>query len=1094
MDNVSFDKKVLPAAIDFVADKYPDQIAVEDQGRTLTYSALSGFSNQVAHCLQEKGTAAGEVVGIFLNSSIDYVTGILGVNKAGAIFMPLDINYPRMRLAFILDQIKPAKIVTNASHLQGLVALLDSLVEDATRQYDIIVIDAGAFTISTGRWDSAGLSLSGAHAYSSSRVDIGLSGEHSNYLLFTSGSTGNPKAIEGCHKSLSHFIHWEIGEFGLDRRTRVSQLAPLLFDVSLRDIFAPLVAGGTVVIPPDEVRANPEKLAGWIEQAGITLVHTVPSVFRTIINTIKNRNQGKYHFEFLQFILLAGEPLFGRDVTEWYNHTDGEVELVNVYGPSETTLAKIFNRIKDAGFGSNTIIPLGEPIANTKVLIIKNGKLCEVGEIGEIYIKTPFMSRGYYRDEALTKSRFIQNPLHNDQPDIIYRTGDLGRYDKDRKIEYIGREDSQVKIRGNRVELFEVEKVIRSYNDVSQVVLTIAQNAGKELQIVCYYLVSDLIDSHLLRAYLKDYIPEYMIPSYFVELKEFPLHINGKVNKQMLPRPEELLYEQSKYVAPGSDLEKKLAEIWSEVLNLKKVGIHNSFFDLGGHSLSATRAVAKISQWIQKEVQIRDFLDHPTISRLAAFINGLDETKFENIQPLSPAENYSLSHSQKRLWVLEQMEGDLVPYNIQGVYHLEGDLHIDKLKKAFSVLSERHESLRTIFIEVDNEPVQVIRPQGDPMQTFFYKEIQGGPEQRKIVMDLVREEGVTCFDLRTGPLYRAALFSLGGGEYFFSFTIHHIICDAWSMHILIKEIMTLYEAYCEERLPILPELRVQYKDFVAWQKERLDVLSIGAYQEGLRQFLAKGAPVLELAGSYPRPAERSYSGRTIRRKIATSVKESLQEMGNQLGTSLFMNLLSAVKIILFRYSAQSDIIIGSTFAGREHEDLKDQVGFFANILPLYAHIQRDQLIIDVIEQVKARMLEAYPVQSYPFDRLLSDLQIKRTVRRSPLFDVLVEFHYVEKTGKDLKDISVTLLEPADVYSHFDLAFRFEQMGEDLFIALNYSTELYAEEYILRLTDHLEEVMASMTGNIYKQVGDIVLEEEEAAGYPEIQIATDFDLN
>ncbi len=470
-------KTIIHTVFEETVKRFPNQIAIEESDdKHITYDALNRAANRLAYALRDKGCGPETVVGLFLPEGIEYIISLLGVAKAGGIFMPLDIDSPTKRLKNILLKSAPTFIIVGEEQTAALHSLLaeEGLSKPIT-----------------------GISLSEVKDSPDTNQERLSEPNDGNYIIFTSGSTGEPKAILGCHKGLSHFIHWEIKEFSLDERIKVSQLAPPTFDVSLRDIFVPLIAGGTLCIPSTNDRMNTGRLLHWLQKSHITLMHCVPSLFRLLIKEIEQLETPAQALPAMEHILLAGEALYGNDVLKWQSLMGERIELVNLYGPSETTLAKAFNRIKERPREAGKMIPVGQPIANTALLILKNDELCEKNEIGEIHIKTPFMSKGYYRDPELTAMSFIQNPLNPDVKDIIYKTGDLGRYLPDRSVELLGRQDNQVKVNGIRIELAEIEKNVLRHDAVEQTIIVAHKtNLHDNNHLTCYYVTNSELDSH----------------------------------------------------------------------------------------------------------------------------------------------------------------------------------------------------------------------------------------------------------------------------------------------------------------------------------------------------------------------------------------------------------------------------------------------------------------------------------------------------------------------------------------------------------------------------------------------------------------------
>ncbi|MEL7006071.1 MAG: non-ribosomal peptide synthetase, partial [Bacteroidota bacterium] len=521
--------------------------------------------------------------------------------EAGGIFMPLEPDYPEKRLDYLLVTVKPEVVIATASSFEVLMSKVGRMDYAQYLKYVLIIqedLSLELAEVSAGELKGQTTKLASDYG----PVPVEVTGEDSNYLLYTSGSTGFPKIIEGRHVSLSHFIHWEVSTFSLNKKSHVSQLVPISFDVSLRDIFVPLLCGGTLCIPDKSIKLKPKELIDWLGEQSLSLIHTVPSLFRLLTKELEENEELQDSLESLTHVLLSGEALYGRDVTGFRNVMGTGIELVNLYGPTETTLAKLFYQVGEIE-DKNEIVALGNPITNTAVIILNGNKLCEIGEIGEICIKTPFRSKGYYKDETTTKEKFIQNPLHDEYEDIIYKTGDLGKYKEDRSIAFVGRQDSQLKIRGNRVELSEVERALMDYQGLEQV-LVLPKKQQDDYVLICYYIGGSEIDPAAIRSFLSTQLPDYMFPSYYLRMEEFPLNLNGKIDKQSLPNPEELLYDRIAYEAPATKEEEPLCEIWSEILSLNKVGVNKSFFEIGGHSLSAAKVVTRVYERMGAEISL----------------------------------------------------------------------------------------------------------------------------------------------------------------------------------------------------------------------------------------------------------------------------------------------------------------------------------------------------------------------------------------------------------------------------------------------------------------------------------------------------------
>lgn len=592
-------KTLIHRVFEKVASQSPDRIAISTPAQDVRYEDLNREANRIAHAIRRQAQLKpGEVVGLLLAMGPDYVAAQLATLKAGGVFLPLDPEAPPRRQQQFVSKAGPALLLCDRRNR----ALAESLGSSCR----VLCVDAvgGEATVDP---------------------PLASDGDDGCYIVFTSGSSGEPKAILGSNKGLSHFVHWEIREFGLDQQVRISQLAPPTFDVSLRDIFVPLLAGGTLCIPSAQARASSRMLLDWLDEERVSLVHCVPSLFRQLLRELEEHAQPEARLTALSHLLLAGEPLFGTDVSKWRSLMGARTELVNLYGPSETTLAKAFFRIVDTPKEAGRMIPIGQPLPNSALLIIKDGELCDIGEIGEVYIKTPFMSKGYWKDPQRTEKAFVQNPLTPSVPDRIYRSGDIGRYLADHSVELLGRRDNQVKVNGVRIELAEIERVLLEYGEISQAVVVAHPSADRQSHLVGYYTASSNVSQSELRSFLSQWLPTSMHPAFFVQVEELPLNLHGKVDRRALPRPAELLYQQHPCVEPEGATESAVAELWGEVLELERIGVTHAFVELGGDSLKAIRVLSRIYQRFGVEVKIQELFPSATVREVAELVDALQQ-------------------------------------------------------------------------------------------------------------------------------------------------------------------------------------------------------------------------------------------------------------------------------------------------------------------------------------------------------------------------------------------------------------------------------------------------------------------------------------
>ncbi|MBL0743081.1 non-ribosomal peptide synthetase [Chryseolinea lacunae] len=1089
------DKKVLFSVLDQVAAQRPGAIAIEDPKGQLTYGRLTGDANRMANCLVKEGVKKGEGVGVFMNCSIPFVTTILGVNKAGGMYMALDVEYPIKRMEYILNHVKPGVIVTDEVYRDKLLVLLHELAFTSAFVKRVIVVseEGTLFTALTREGDD--FRVTDENRYPDTAVDVVVDGEDSMYLVNTSGSTGNPKMIEGYHKSLSHFVHWEVGEFQLDSSTRGCVLARMSFDLSLREMFAPLLAGGTLCIPEAEIKSQPIKLLQWIGEKRITLIHPIPSIFRLLMKEILHDTDLAKHVQHFQNILFAGEALFGKDLADWRTIGGNKASLANLYGPSETTLAKICNRIHDKVYQTNEIIPLGKPLPNAAILIIDDGLLCNPNAIGEIHVKTPFRSKGYYREPAMTQDKFIQNPLHNEYEDIVYRTGDLGRCLEDGTIVFAGRQDSQVKIRGNRVELSDVERAILNYPNVNQVVVLPVRRSDGDYVLTCYYISNAFVDHGKLHAFLKDYLPEYMFPSYYIHLDEFPLNLNGKIDRKALPQPEDLLYDQLSYEAPNNPLEEKLSQIWADVLNLKKVGVNNSFYELGGHSLSVTRVLFRISKQFSIDVSLRDIFDNPTIKKLAVLLTDRGLSKYKPIVPIERQAYYPLSFVQKDIATL-LARGENIPDKITTAFVWLDSLDKDVLRKALDQLVQRHEALRTTFHTVSGEMQQKVN--GNIHYAMKYLDESFNSQDHQAIMAQYFEvESRQEFDLENGPLLSVAAIKLCPNKYFVTFTTHLMISDAWSTGVMVGDFLKLYKNIFDGSATSLAPLKVHYKDYVAWLEESVSGERANRYKSYWSNMLAGELALVDLATDYERKANAAWNVKALFATLNTSIHRGLVALGERHDTTVFSVFLTCVNVLLHRYTGRKDLVTGTPVVGRDHADLENVVGNFVNIIPLRTRIDETETFSSVLNRVKDGVLGAYQHQLYPDRFIRDDVRATGADHLQPLFDVLVQCQslpsFVDQSTDGIRIEAYRSAVKGNYHKvdlTFDLMVNADQAST---IEIEYDAQLFSDASADAIKENLVQIIQTVLHNGDVPLSEIQLissaeEEEEALQFRQAMLS------
>ncbi|CAM3709769.1 non-ribosomal peptide synthetase [Vibrio aerogenes] len=1033
---------------------HPEHIALNTGTHQLTYRQLNRWSNMIARQLSAPQLSFH--TGIMIESEAAYVAAMLACGKAGKCFVPLDTRLPEERLSYLLEkaQINTVLYTRNKADLPA-------------GHPDLFTIDV--------RFDETQCQ----QAEYDNNPGITVQGADPCYIMFTSGSTGLPKAVVGQHKGLAHFLSWERETFAFTQDDVCSWLAPVTFDVSLRDILLPLTAGGTLAVPTEAIRRQVHRLLHWLAEAGVTHMHCVPSVFRLMTEALQQSQipaEQTQKLPALKRVLLAGEPLYYQDVSAWRAAGGAHISLVNLYGPTETTLAKVFHVIDRDETGEG-MVPIGQPLPQTNVLIISGQQLCPPGTIGEIYIRTPYRSLGYLQDQATTDAVFVQNPLQDDQRDILYKTGDLGRYLNDDDIMCLGRLDNQVKVNGIRIELGEVEAACRDIDGIHQVaVKAIEKNHQKTL--CCYYNCKETLAETLtaaeIRQALSTRIGEALIPAHFVHLPQFPTLINGKINRKALPEPEAMLYACQDVVAPQTPVEEKLAQIWAGILGLKTVCVATEFFDLGGDSFKMMRVLSAIYKEFGQEVSIKQWLADSRIQSVATYLSQQEQHTYLTI-PCAPVQDaYPVTAAQERLWTLHKMYPGIHVYNLPEEYLVEGEIDIPALNQACQQLIQRHESLRTVFFEKEGKVWQKIQPQ----TTFQVGQQTYDQLSDTVIQQLCDENQHLSFNLQQGPLIRMDVCRCQQtGKQLFLFNIHHMICDGWSLTNFIKELADAYQSYRQDAVanqsmsnqPILnplkteAPLRLQFKDYVIWQQQQMQSVSGQESRTWWLNHLAGPLPVLELPRDYPRPAMRTFNGKTQRVALSSLLSEGLNQLAKQHKVSLFTVLMLTVRTLMYRYTGQKDVVIGSPVAGRLHPELNEQIGYYVNTLALRQALDPLAPVGRAIEETSACINEALAHQHYPYEALIEDLDIAGDISRAAVFDVMLVMQNFDVAALRLGDTALIPVEKSSQWdiSRCDLLFHVQEDEHGLLLDINYNSDIFSPDRIRRCGEHFTQLITGM---------------------------------
>ncbi|PYP84773.1 MAG: non-ribosomal peptide synthetase, partial [Candidatus Angelobacter sp. Gp1-AA117] len=775
----------------------------------------------------------------------------------------------------------------------------------------------------------------------------------------------------------------------------------------------------------------------------------------------------------------AGEALLPADVKRWVEVFGERIRLVNLYGPTETTVTKLCYFV-EAADAERASIPIGKPIRGAAAMVMNSaGRHCASGTAGEIYIRTPYRSLGYYGAPELTNEVFVLNPFSSDPNDLLYRTGDYGRQMKDGNLEFLGRRDQQVKVRGVRVELGEIENLLRRHADVKDVAVIDREDAGGNKYLCAYVVLSNGTGTGTLREYLAAQLPEFMVPSGFVEMRELPRTLNGKIDRKALPALEEARSEKKTEVRPRTPVEEIVAGIWSEVLRLPQIGVEENFFELGGHSLLATQIISRIRESLHVELPLRALFEAPRVADLARRIE--QETKAAQaqsetvpLQPVSREGDLPLSYSQQRMWMLEQISPGSSAYHIPLAISLRGELNIPALEQNFGEVIRRHEVLRTSFAVQNGEPVQLIS--APAAYTLPVVDLSGlcPEEQEGAIRRIAAENATRSFDLANGRLFRAVLLRQSATEHAGLCTMHHIVSDGWSRGVLISELSSLYQQFSRGEPSLLPELAIQYGDFAVWQKKWMDARALEA-EMGYWKKQLNGVPaVLALPLDRPRPAAQTFNGAREVIIVPENVSEALVALGRKSGMTPFMILLAAFKILMYRYTGQADLVVGTSIAGRNRTEIEGLIGFFVNMLALRTNISGDPTLVQYLQQMRETTLEAFLRQDLPFELLVEALQPQRDLSYTPIFQVVFSLQNVPVSEMSLSGLTLGFPEIEETAAKYDLLLDMREVGSGFAGVLEYNTDLFDTATAHRIATHYQQLLKSIASAPAQRISEMPL--------------------
>ncbi|OUL18652.1 hypothetical protein BV378_34960 [Nostoc sp. RF31YmG] len=1017
----------------------PDAVAVVFADQKLTYSELNIRANQLAHYLQNQGVASEVLVGICMERSLEMIVGLLAILKAGGAYVPLDPAYPQERLALMLEDSQLPILLTQTELLSRL----------PSHQAQVVCLDSDWQTITQESQENLNSKVTPANLA---------------YTIYTSGSTGKPKGVQIIHQAVVNFLASMKQQPGFTAEDILLAVTTISFDIAVLELFLPITVGAKVAIVSQEKAADGNQLIKLLAESGATVMQATPATWRMLIAAGWQGNQ--------QLKILCGGEAMTRSLANQLLSRSAEVW--NMYGPTETTIWSTVYRVEP---GEAPIL-VGKPIANTQIYLINQsgeGKeqlinLVPIGEAGELLIGGVGLARGYLNRPELTNEKFIDNPFSEESDNHLYRTGDLARYLPDGNIELIGRIDNQVKIRGFRIELGDIEAALSQHPTIrAAVVLATEDNSGSK-SLVAYIVTAterisnqDESDSALIRqirTFLKEKLPEYMVPNTFVVMDKFPLTPNGKIDRRALPTPQQAkVVVAEAFVAPRNPVEQKLAEIWTQVLQLEQVGIDDNFFELGGHSLLATQVISRVRQAFCVEISLRSLFSNPTIAELAQAIAQLQTGDDQNHQPipqLANRESIPLSFAQQRVWFLEQLEPNRSAYIITDAQRLKGKLNIEILQQCLDAIVAHHEALRTTFIPADDgNPIQVINPPR-PVELKLI-DLRSHPQP---IEQILNQEAQRPFNLASDLMVRATLVQIDTEEQILMLAMHHIASDGWSTDIFWQQLAVLYEAFLKGKPSPLTPLPIQYADFAVWQRQYLSGTLLEAELDYWKNQLAGASTVLELPTDRPRAPIQTYRGASQSLSLSSTLSASLTALARQQGVTLFMTLLAAFGTLLHRYTGQEDILIGSPIAGRNRAEIEELIGFFINTVVLRTQFADNPSFANLLAQVREVALGAYAHQDMPFEKLVEELHVERDTSRNPLFQVWFNMLNLGDMQVELPGLVVEPVSLVEAPSKFDLTlYVLEQ--QEIQLELVYNADLFNAERMQEMLHQFQHLLSQI---------------------------------
>lgn len=1005
----------------------PDKVAIRQENDEVTYLQLEKLALATAQRILEQEMS--EIVPIVTADPLSMITGVLGALMAGKAYMPMEANLAEERMHHMIREVGTSKILTE----KGLELPLLSA-------YEIVEI------VNYSDEEEA-------------TVEISLptrTRDQTCYVMYTSGTTGKAKGVMITDKSVVRLVK-NTNYISIGADDRILQTAVMTFDASTLEVWGALLNGATLVLSRKTDILNASVLARELKDQQITVLWLTSPLFGEMAAIDPTM------FCALRYLVVGGDVIPVAKMNAVRKACPG-IKIINGYGPTENTTFSATYDIDRAFEGS---IPIGKPISNSTAYVLgRQQELLPHGSAGTLYVGGDGLSTGYFNDPGLTAEKFVPHPFEAGQ--LLYNTGDLVRWQADGNLKFMGRKDRQLKISGFRVEPAEVEQLLVSRPEITHAV--IKADASKLIA----YVVGENPDTAALKDYLQQRVLAVMVPEHIIAVSEIPKTPNGKIDFKALPEPQEGVIEAAQEQHSYSEVEQRLIDIWAEALEMEVSLIHPeiSFFEIGGHSLMATQLVSDIEKEFDLEIDIGDFFEEDTIAFLAGLINDKGNSKKMNIPVLEPRSHYNISHSQRRIWVIDQIEGGAGVYDLSTTLKIKGSLKQKAFTYALQQMIKRYEILRTRFVYQDDDVFQKIEERLNIDEVFAYSkwnDLKADYANPKAYLDSIQHQ---AFDLSKLPLFRLVMLEINEQEFLLSSRFHHIISDEWSTKLFIKELSEYYNARINNLRFVKEKLTIQYKDFSAWNHQNLKLDEAGSRQYWLDK-LGGDLPLNELKyKTGVRPATKTYEATSITKAVEPRVYEALNYLASSEQSTLFMVMLAALQLVIRKYAGEDDVVLGTAISGRDHHQLENQLGIYANTVVLRNQLKVEDSFDDHLQTVKKTVSEAFSHAEYPFDKLVDDLQLKNDTSRSPLFEIAFLLQDLDLESIDTSNFGGLTIENviSEVsQSAYDLIFNTRKKAEGLHMEVIYNVNLFDPWYIEQILDHYLSILDQVTANQYQSL-------------------------